>query len=285
MDKSLVSRYLHAMSPISTKMKPSGKLRLPIKGLICDLYGTLFISGSGDIGLASDPSHQTAQVDLLLKRYGQSISAQALFQQLGLVIQAQHAMAKKSGADHPEVVIESIWKQLLTQSDLETIKRFAIEFEMITNPVWPMPGMAKLLSACVNSSRCLGIISNAQFYTPFLFQWLVGRDTSALGFDPELTIYSYQHGIAKPSRRLFDLARHRLEKRGISSDRVAYMGNDMRNDIVPAHLSGFQTILFAGDRRSLRLRKDHPQFQAIKADKVITHLDQLTSFLESTSVE
>ena len=121
----------------------------------------------------------------------------------------------------------------------------------------------------------MGIISNAQFYTAYLFKWFLGSDLNDLGFDPELVYYSYQYEIAKPSPILFQLAAQKLKERGITPPCVLYIGNDMLNDIYPAKAIGFQTALFAGDRRSLRLRADDPRCKHLRADLVITDLDQL----------
>ena len=138
-----------------------------------------------------------------------------------------------------------------------------------------MPGLNRLLKKCREASIRLGIISNAQFYTRFLFDWLLGRDLIQLGFDPDLVIFSYEHKRAKPDSYLFELARDRLANQAIAPERTAYVGNDIRNDILPAVQVGFQTILFAGDQRSLRLRRDDPACRSIKPDMVITELTQL----------
>ena len=60
---------------------------------------------------------------------------------------------------------------------------------------------------------------------------------------------------------------------------VLYVGNDMLNDIYPAAKAGFKTALFAGDSRSLRLRKDKPKCKYLSADIVITDLIQLLDYL------
>ena len=57
------------------------------------------------------------------------------------------------------------------------------------------------------------------------------------------------------------------------------MGNDIRNDIWPAQSVGFKTALFAGDKLSLRRRKDDPQCKQIEADLEITQLHQLLDCL------
>jgi len=69
---------------------------------------------------------------------------------------------------------------------------------------------------------------------------------------------------------------------GIMPGNVLYVGNDMLNDIYTAHNSGFQTCLFAGDRRSLRLRTDRPECASLKPDAIIKELNQLTDMIRST---
>jgi putative hydrolase of the HAD superfamily len=49
----------------------------------------------------------------------------------------------------------------------------------------------------------------------------------------------------------------------------------MLNDMLPAYAEGFQTALFAGDKRSLRLREDDPRCKNLSPDLVITDLRQL----------
>jgi putative hydrolase of the HAD superfamily len=154
-------------------------------------------------------------------------------------------------------------------------RQFAVEFELIANPVYPMPGLSETLRALKSAPLALGLISNAQFFTPQLFQWFLKADTTALGFDPELIFYSYRLGVAKPSLKLFEAAAAACTRKGIAPAGVLYVGNDMRNDIRPARETGFQTALFAGDQRSLRLRDDDRACRGVQPDLVITELPQL----------
>jgi putative hydrolase of the HAD superfamily len=91
--------------------------------------------------------------------------------------------------------------------------------------------------------------------------------------------YSFQHEVAKPSLALFDMASENLAARGIEPIAVLYVGNDMLNDIYPAHTVGFQTALFAGDRRSVRLRPDDPRCADLKSELVLTDLGQLVQYI------
>jgi putative hydrolase of the HAD superfamily len=160
-----------------------------------------------------------------------------------------------------------------------TIRKFAIEFELITNPVYPMPNLESTLSGCRQKGLLMGIISNAQFYTPLLFNWFLNAEIEDLGFDPGLLFYSHRFEVAKPSPLLFEMAAETLHSKGIEPACALYVGNDMLNDIYPATAMGFQTALFAGDRRSLRLRTDDPRCADLSPDLVITDLGQLDQYI------
>lgn len=279
MDKSLVEPFFSEMKPLPTDLTPTGHLRKPVCCLLCDIYGTLFISGSGDIGIAQQQKTQHRKIEALLARYQMDMSSSKLIETFYAAIRTEHRLAKAKGVDWPEVQIDTIWAQILPFGEAKSVRSFAVEFEMIMNPVWPMPGLNALIDACKKNGLRLGIISNAQFFTAYLFEWHLGKSPQALGFDPQLTFCSYQYGWAKPSRFLYRLADEKLQEMGISTNQTAYIGNDVRNDIAPAKDVGFQTVLFAGDARSLRLREDDPTCKNVRPDLRITHLNQLALYL------
>ena len=280
MDKGVFEKYLKPLRPLATSLTNRGSLKAPKQCLLCDIYGTLLISGSGDINVFRGQPREKHQIEALLRRFDQPLSADELLARFCNEIEKQHAAAKSNGIQHPEVQIEHIWRSVLPLVDVGDLYRFALEFEMIVNPVWPMPHLSELLAFCRRTEVHLGIISNAQFYTPRLFEWLLRADLKTLGFDSRLTILSYQHGQAKPAAALFEMARERLRAMGITADAVVYIGNDVRNDIRPAAHAGFQTVLFAGDARSLRLRRDDPCCKEVKPDLIVTDLKQLVSYLQ-----
>ncbi len=244
-----------------------------------DVYGTLFISASGDIGLVQKESKNTWKLQQMLRKFKIKATVESLLVDFFDAIKKEHDNLRQSGIDHPEVKIEEIWNQVLGNDDLDHAKAFAVEFELIANPVYPMPHVKELLSGCRKKKRSLGIISNAQFYTPLLFELFFDAGLSDLGFDPELIFFSYQHQHAKPSFFLFERAVDQLESKSIPNEAVLYLGNDMLNDIFPAHSVGFKTALFAGDARSLRLREDDPRCQGVSPDLVITDLIQVLDHL------
>jgi putative hydrolase of the HAD superfamily len=273
------SKYRVPLSPIPTGLEAGGKLPDPVSGVMFDIYGTLFISGSGDIGTVRKRLRNSNRLDALISEYGITATPETLLTAYFSAIEKTHERLKQSGIDYPEVEIDRIWQEVLNIDGIDTIRRFATEFELIVNPVYPMPHLAELLTGCREKKLAMGIVSNAQFFTADLFQWFLGKDPEMLGFDPELLIYSFRHGCAKPSPRLFDAAVQALGRKGIDPAQVLYLGNDMRNDVWAAGRAGFRTALFAGDTRSLRLRKDMTECRDIAPDLLITDLNQLIGYL------
>jgi len=280
LNKNLISNYITPLNPAPTSLKKSGKLDGTIKCILFDIYGTLFISGSGDIGIAEKESHNIRRLEQLLLKYGIKRKPHTILDDLFSAIKKKHDEMRGKGIDFPEVEIDSIWSGVLGNNNLDVIRSFAVEFEMLVNPVYPMPHARELLSECKNSKLLMGIISNAQFYTPYLFKWLLGSDMSGLGFHHDLIIFSYKFGYEKPSTFLFQHAAERLKNMNIKENSVLYIGNDMLKDIYPAKKTGFKTALFAGDSRSLRLREDDPKCKNLSADIIITDLIQVLDFIE-----
>ena len=127
----------------------------------------------------------------------------------------------------------------------------------------------------------MGIVSNAQFYTPLLFRAFFEQTLEDIGFDPDCCIWSYKELKAKPSDDLFPKAEKHLKRNhGVRLSETVYVGNDMLNDIYCAHNAGCKTVLFAGDRRSLRMRETDERCIDLKPDAVITSLGHLPDLIQ-----
>jgi putative hydrolase of the HAD superfamily len=190
-------------------------------------------------------------------------------------IEQEHAEALRRGIDFPEVDIVRVWQTLLGVGDLQRLKSFILEYELMVNPVYPMPGLNTLLSTCRARRMPMGIISNAQFYTPYILEWFLGSSLEKSGFNPRLIFLSYRFGHAKPSMFMFQRAAEELSRIGIPVEEALYVGNDMLNDIRPASVVGFKTALFAGDGRSLRPRESDDRCWGLTPDLIVTDLRQL----------
>jgi putative hydrolase of the HAD superfamily len=139
-----------------------------------------------------------------------------------------------------------LWRGLLGLEPDADVTALVIALESAWHPSRPMPGAAAFVQRLARGGVSLGLLSNAQCNT-----------LRSLGpikdlFAPELTLLSYQHGIAKPSPVLFEMLADRLASRGISPAETLFIGNDPQHDIAPAAACGFKTALFTGHQDSWR---------------------------------
>lgn len=262
----------------------------PIDGIetvLFDIYGTLLISGSGDVGTATatDSSEALAQALVAAGYKGNCPRAGELGPALlkAEIIQ-WHETARAGGIPFPEVEISRVWKNVIGKcialeilepdDDAQKILRLAVEYDGRINPVWRMPGAVETIETLRARGLRLGIVSNAQFYTPLVLEALFGKTIEAMGFDPALCVWSYQTLRAKPDVELFQNLKTDLSK-------ALYVGNDMLNDIWTAAESGCRTVLFAGDKRSLRLRENDPRCAALRCDAVVDDLRQVSFLINS----
>ncbi len=281
----IFDRYITPLSPVPSELPPSGSPRHPIKAVLFDVYGTLLISASGELGGIRETdapadngvfpdSHQA--IVSLAADFNVPTPPEQLLKAYAGAVEKEHLKMKKQGVDFPEVQIDQIWRRILGTPDINRARQFALAFELIINPVYPMPHLMEMLSRMNGVGiKKRGIISNAQFYTPLMFEYFCGDLPEHLGFDPALLIWSYRMGRAKPSEQLFDSAGKTLSEFGVRPENILFMGNDMLNDVYPAYTRGFQTALFAGDKRSLRLRKTDPRCRDLQPDMIVTDLLQL----------
>lgn len=277
----VIASLLSPLTPVATEMEEKLCAMDDVRAVVLDVYGTMVISASGDIGLAaSKMNHKTFQkvVHALGVRLT-SFQAKELCFHFYEAIRQRHAAGRSEGCAYPEVDIVDVWRDAIDQAGLAAIidtdgtaamRRMAVEFEMRTNPVWPMPGVMDAVQQLLDKNKILGIVSNAQFYTPLMLEVLLGRSVCALGFDAADCVWSYVEGEAKPSEKLFAKLLTAMMARGIKASQVVYVGNDMLNDMYTARKSGCRTILFAGDARSLRLREEDERCCGWSPDAIVT---------------
>ncbi len=286
----IITESCQPMCPTPTALEPQ---RVPMQGLqvvLFDVYGTLFCSGTGDLGISTAQHNAEAMQNALAQSGGLAdVDAHAQIGRFTELIAQEHTRIKAQGIEQPEVDIRDIWQALLSPNTdpsrpelapkQDMIERIALRYECAVNPVWPLPGLEACLEQISERGLRLGIVSNAQFYTPLLFEALLGKSVSELGFEAQLCAWSYALGMAKPTRAMFSGLLTQLAQEGIAPDEVLYIGNDMLNDIWTAQQSGCRTALFAGDARSLRLRESEPRCAGLKPDAIITELSQVPELL------
>ena len=287
------------LKPVPTLLKPFIRKDAGIKAFVFDVYGTLLISASGDIDESVLSTANLMQAfnasDIKFAENGESSGEllQEILNEFKQSVKEFHEQERTDDKPYPEIDISQIWEdiikshqnlnQLIVEDPL-CVKCFVFVFEVLSNRIYPMPGMKELLNRLALLKYPLGIISNAQFYTPVILNYFlhdsVSENEEVAPFDPDLTVFSYKHMRSKPDLYLFQLLKDQCQRKyGLFADEILFIGNDMFRDIFPAFLTGFKTALFAGDTKSLRLRQDKPELKKVVPDYIITDLMQLLTIL------
>ncbi|MEX1010628.1 MAG: HAD family hydrolase [Balneolaceae bacterium] len=289
----LKEQFIRLSKPLDPQPTGEEPRLIHLKGIgtiVFDFYGTLFMSGVGDIGIDEenrDPALFTEVFRAAGLTCDESTGAEAL-KRFETLVKEQQETLKERGIKVPEPDMEEIWTTLLRQlgeddlldgdTEEETARTAAVEFEARVNPAWPMPGLDEMLRRLDEPDTELGIISNSQFYTPLLFEALTKRSIPEMGFNPNLLHWSWEEGMKKPSLNFYRRFLRRLPA-GTDPSSVLYVGNDMLKDIWPASVLGMKTALFAGDSRSLKWRRDDDRCHQLKPDLVVTELSQIPECL------
>ncbi len=290
--RAVLRRHSRPLEPLPSGVTPR-LTRLPqVRAVLFDLYGTLFVSGTDERAPADDAASRAA--------FGEALACVGLERLEGpeagtglatfrAVVGRHQAARREAGFAWPEVDIMAVWAEtieiLRQQGRLGSaprgldLERLAVEYEARRHPVWPMPGCRACLAELRRRGLLLGVVSNAQFYSPELFPALLGETPEALGFHPRLQFYSYRFGWAKPAVFLYQRAAEALQDLGLRPGHAIHVGNDPVKDVAPAASTGFATVLFAGDARSLRPEAAEGSAPAVEPDLVITDLDQLAPCL------
>lgn len=293
MYNSLKERFKELSKPldcIPTGERPKLKTLSGIKTILFDFYGTLFISGVGDIGIDDGTSNSGLLLESLDAADIEVKDPEAGtrgFYIYNKVVTGQIQSIKASGIIYPEPDIRKVWRNVLDQMHAEGListdtqkehhERMAVEFEARMNPVWPMPDLHETLSAIKEKGFVIGIISNSQFYTPIAFEALAGKSLEELNFDPDLLHWSFEESMKKPGLVFYERFLKKAQKkyRDHRPENYLYVGNDMLKDVYPAQKTGMKTALFAGDKRSLKWRKDDNRTKNLEPDLVVTELKQI----------
>ncbi len=278
------------VTPLASGLLPFGDgwadaLTVRPRVILLDIYGTVLLSGSGEVGsdlrapargaVGGGASGDTGReqvgrrfIDTFceLSGTGDGEVLEKIMQHYREEIRLEHARKRDAGFAHPEVDIIEIWVRVIggyaraagagaRETERGAAAELALLFELWNNPVQVAGGVADLLAYCRQAGIGLGVISNAQFYTPLILEAALGRGLAGLGFDERLLWWSYVGRRAKPDVWMFEQAIGAIAGQ-VGPGEILYVGNDQRNDVTCANKSGMQSCLYYGDERSVRLFPD-----------------------------
>jgi putative hydrolase of the HAD superfamily len=215
---------------------------MKIRAVIFDVYNTLLRVGpapaDADVRWAALFREHFA-TSPPLDRLGFSLAGNRVIARL-------HERARAAGVLWPEIqwptVVAEIlpaFAQLPPAAQAEFILRQIQTGHTTTLPVETADALRRLRE----SGCCLGIASNAQAYS--LRELSEGLASHGLGmelFDPELRVWSFEHGFSKPNPHFLRILLARLEARGIAPAETLMVGDRLDNDLDPARRQGWQVF-------------------------------------------
>jgi putative hydrolase of the HAD superfamily len=280
---------LHPIETHSSSVKPKLRKIPGIRAVVFDVYGTLLTNKTGSNSLFEPDIESDKLIIESLEEAGfdvmeHDISLSELYKGH---VRAHYDIRHSEGITYPEINICDVWQDFLNElfvdsiidGDLteRSILRVIITHECKVNPVWHTKGSLELIRRLQDHNIRSGTISTAQFYTPITMEALYQNSLETLGFKKPICIWSYEHRHRKPSALLFKLCEEGLKVLGMTPSETLYVGNDMLNDIVPAHKAGFKTALFAGNERSIRLHEDIEECARTKPTIIVNSFDQVAN--------
>lgn len=259
-----------------------------VRAVVFNVYGTLLLSGVGANSLSVEEEHDQDFWEVFEQECLKvDERASGLSLRFHECIRCHRERRRHEGVAHPEVDIRDVWVDFLSDlqrekalehhiPDQKAIERLALRYECQVNPVWPSPEVEQMLWKLHRAGMPLGIISDAQFFTPLFFEYFFSQPISGYGFREEACVWSWKRLEAKPSIGLFESSACWFEEAlNIHPSQVLFVGNDVRNDLLPASRVGFRTALYAGDRRSLNMREAEEDCCDFKPELVVKDWSQL----------
>lgn len=96
-------------------------------------------------------------------------------------------------------------------------------------------------------------------------------------FHPDAVLFSYELGIRKPSRSLFELTTERLKQAGFQPEEVLHVSCRLETDLVPAKAAGMKTALLAAEKTGLQAPTALLKDSATRPDRLLTDLNQVAT--------
>ena len=103
-EKAIFERHIRPLTPVPTGVAPRLEGMQNFRAMLFDVYGTLLISGSGDIGISREQPAKADDLQDLLRRYHIDRTPDGLSAALHRAIEQEHEKARRRGIDFPEVL-------------------------------------------------------------------------------------------------------------------------------------------------------------------------------------
>lgn len=294
-------------APKPVKAKPSIAPLRGIKAVLWDVYGTLM--RTPDSGFTFFPDQEVrlqVALDKTIHEFNMWNSMyrkpgppwESMIHQFKDYAERLAMAAPKRAGDLTDTNLVVIWAQIIdrlfdkeykyeesTYGDVPAFaEKVAYFFQCCVQATEARDGAAAAVTDLNANGIRQGILADGQSFTMVqLVNGLVGQGLSVPVpevFRPNLTIYSHQLAVKKPSKSLYLYAVHQLHEIGIQPDEILHVSSRLETDLVPAKNVGMKTALLAAEKTGLEAPANLIKDPQSRPDRLLTDIKQITSVVE-----
>lgn len=290
-----------------TKSKPHLKKLPMVKAVTWNVYGTL-LSISGGEFVREHP--QKFIMDLALEKTIQEFKMwKAMSRKPGQPSEYMRVMLQnvvddmslqvERGERHPEIPVERVWAGIirkLLQNEYVidagmygTLEEYSVKiayfFHRSLQGVGAQQDAADTIQWIKDHHYWQGLLADGQCFTGLQLRRCIEQQNPQCQVDycipSSHRVLSHAMRGKKPSERLFKEMIARLRANGIEPEQTLHISNDLPNDLAPARRLGFQTCLYTGDSKSLKVSPELVADRHLRPVVMVTHLSQVIEMLEN----
>lgn len=294
-------------APIPVRAKPSIAPLRGIKAVLWDVYGTLLRTPDGGFTMFPSPEVRLqVALEKTIHEFNMWISMyrkpgppwQSMIHQYQDYAERLSMASTKRRGDFTDTNLVTVWEGIVnrlfdkeysyeieTYGDVPALsEKVAYFFHRNLQATEARPGAVRALSDLSANGIRQGILADGQSFT---FVQLI-QELARQGdlppvhevFRENSTLFSYQMGVRKPSRSLFEYAVQQLSQVGIAANEILHVSCRLKTDLVPAKAVGMKTALLASEKTGLEAPADLIKDPQSRPDRLLTDITQITTVVE-----
>lgn len=290
--------------PVPVRATPSVRPLEGVRIVLWDVYGTLLRTSGGQLNLVPDP--QTPLEVALEKTIHEFNMWNSMYRKPGPPWQSMISqyrdyherlamVATRRSGDLTDVNLVDIWEAIISRlfdkdysydedfygDRRQFSEKVAYFFHSSLQGLEARSGALQAMQDLHAIGIPQGLLADGQ---PFTLTQLL-RGLSQQGTLPPLAevfhqdgvLFSYELGIRKPSRSLFELVTERLKMAGYQLDEILHVSCRLGPDLVPARAIGMKTALLAAEKSGLHAPAALLKNPETRPDRLLTDLSQIAT--------
>ncbi|GAB5441384.1 MAG: hypothetical protein Fues2KO_17330 [Fuerstiella sp.] len=290
--------------PIAVKAKPSLDPLPGVKVVLWDTYGTLLRTADGGLNLFPEPEvrlqvaldktiHEFNMWNSMYRKPGPPW--QSMIGQYRDYVERLGMVATKRPGDFTDVNLVHVWRAIIDRlfdKEYEYDEDVLGDVDQLAEKVaWFFHGNLQATEARAGAARTLtvlhelgvrqGLLGDGQPFTMVQLARSLSRQQEIPALiqllSPDLNVLSYQLGVKKPSKSLFQRAAGLLARQGLEPEQALHVSCRLKTDLAPAKAIGMKTAVLVSEKTGLEATSNLLKDPQTRPDRLLTDITQITS--------